>query len=53
MFNIYTANTLRYFNTELHLYYQITVENLLDEFLIYSNPCYDFDFSGDPLTGKL
>lgn len=36
MFNIYTANTSRYFNTEFHSYYQITVEDLLDQFLIFS-----------------
>lgn len=49
MFNIYTANTSRYFNTELHLYYQITVENLLNQLLIHSNTCYDLDFSSDSL----
>lgn len=44
MFNIYSANTSRYFNTELHSYYQFTVENLLDQFPIYSNTCCDLVF---------
>lgn len=53
MFNIYTANTSRYFNTELDSYYQKTLENLLDQLLLHGNTCYDLVFSGDPLKWKI